>query len=191
VVPWLLVNSAQNFLTFLGSYLCFISPTVAAMMVDYWYARRGNIHVPSLYTPTPSSPYHYTRGFNPRIYVAWVCGVVLVISGIAGAIKPGTISQTAVNIYNTGFVLSLTCGAVVYFILCKIWPVRVYPLGPHEQESKRWENMVPTEGFFHDDEVVPAYVRDRVIVGEEVGGQEGTVDGFTGGAKHNSWGKGD
>ena len=25
VVPWLLVNSAKNFLTFLGSYLCFVS----------------------------------------------------------------------------------------------------------------------------------------------------------------------
>lgn len=28
VVPWLLVNSAQNFLTFLGSYICFITPIV-------------------------------------------------------------------------------------------------------------------------------------------------------------------
>lgn len=25
VVPWLLVNSAENFLTFLGSYVCFVS----------------------------------------------------------------------------------------------------------------------------------------------------------------------
>lgn len=28
VVPWLLVNSAQNFLTFLGSYICFVTPIV-------------------------------------------------------------------------------------------------------------------------------------------------------------------
>ncbi|KAF2732661.1 putative allantoin permease [Polyplosphaeria fusca] len=189
VVPWLLVNSAQNFLTFLGSYLCFISPTVAAMMVDYWYARRGNIHVPSLYTPVPSSPYYYVKGCNPRIYIAWICGVVLVISGIAGAIKPGTISQTAVNVYNTGFLLSLTCGAVVYFLLCYIWPVRVYPLGEHEHESKSWEAMVPTEGFFHDDLIIPSYIRDRVLVGEEVNVSGSERDRFSGGMKHNSWSK--
>jgi NCS1 family nucleobase:cation symporter-1 len=106
VVPWLLVNSAQNFLTFLGSYLCFVTPIVAVMIVDYWFARRGNIHVPSLYKPETGSPYYYTKGFNIRAFVAWACGVVLVISGISGAIKPGSISQTAVNVYNCGYVQS-------------------------------------------------------------------------------------
>jgi NCS1 family nucleobase:cation symporter-1 len=106
VVPWLLVNSAQNFLTFLGSYLCFVTPIVAVMIVDYWFARRGNIHVPSLYKPEPGSPYYYVKGFNIRAFVAWACGVALVISGISGAIKPGSISQTAVNVYNCGYVQS-------------------------------------------------------------------------------------
>lgn len=186
VVPWLLVNSAQNFLTFLGSYLCFISPTVAAMMVDYWYARRGNIHVPSLYRAEKDSPYYYVMGFNPRIYIAWASGVVLVISGISGAITPGSISQTAVNIYNSGFVLSLVCGAVVYFVLVKIWPVQIYPDG-REGERKMWESMVPTEGFFLDEELVPGYVKEKVLVGEEVGVVSGGEE-FAGGAKHTSWG---
>ena len=42
-----------------------------------------------------------------------------------------------------------------------------------------WEKMVPTEGFFHDDETMPGYIRDRVLVGEEpmteVGSQEEDV----------------
>jgi hypothetical protein len=42
--------------------------------------------------------------------------------------------------------------------------------------------MVPTEGFFLDDEKVPRYVSNEIIVGEEPGG-------FVGGAEHNSWGK--
>ncbi|KAK4504064.1 hypothetical protein PRZ48_004979 [Zasmidium cellare] len=167
VVPWLLVNSAQNFLTFLGSYLCFITPIVAVMMVDYWLARKGNVHVPSLYRPEPGSPYYYTKGFNPRAYAAWVIGVVLVISGISGAINPGSISQTAVNIYNCGFVLSLSAAAISYYIICKIWPVQVYPAGRHEHESKDWETMVPTEGFFTDDDPQPEYIRNRMLYGEE------------------------
>ncbi|KAF7189030.1 Allantoin permease, partial [Pseudocercospora fuligena] len=146
VVPWLLVNSAKNFLTFLGSYLCFITPVVAVMIVDYWISRR----------------------FNIRAYVAWVVGVVLVISGISGAIKPGSISQTAVNVYNCGFILSFTGAAVTYYILCLIWPVQVYPRGPHENESKDWEVMVPTEGFFADDSPLPDYIRSKMLYGEEV-----------------------
>jgi nucleobase:cation symporter-1, NCS1 family len=181
VVPWLLVNSAQNFLTFLGSYLCFIAPVLAVEIVDYWLARNGNIHVPSLYRPDPSSPYYYTKGFNFRIFVAWAVGIVLVISGISGAINPGSISQTAVNIYNTGFLLSFTAASVTYYILCVIWPVKVWPEGREKEaigEEKgartkvnkgRWEEMVPTEGFFHDDDPLPEYLREKmgVIVGEE------------------------
>jgi NCS1 family nucleobase:cation symporter-1 len=30
-----------------------------------------------------------------------------------------------------------------------------------------WEKMVPTEGFFHDDETMPEYIKDRVLIGEE------------------------
>lgn len=30
-----------------------------------------------------------------------------------------------------------------------------------------WEKMVPTEGFFHDDETMPGYIKERVLVGEE------------------------
>lgn len=32
VVPWKLQASAATFLTFLGSYVCFVSPLVAFMM---------------------------------------------------------------------------------------------------------------------------------------------------------------
>ncbi|KAF2769609.1 hypothetical protein EJ03DRAFT_241149, partial [Teratosphaeria nubilosa] len=84
VVPWLLVSSAANFLTFLGSYLCFIAPITAASIVDYWLCRCGNVHVPSLYRPDEGSPHYYTKGFNARAYAAWAAGVVLVVSGIAG-----------------------------------------------------------------------------------------------------------
>ncbi|EOO00282.1 putative allantoin transport protein [Phaeoacremonium minimum UCRPA7] len=167
VVPWLLVNSAQNFLTFLGSYLCFITPIIACMMVDYWVVRKGNFHIPSLYRPEPGSPYYYTKGVNLRAYAAWVSGVVLVISGISGAIKPGSISQTAVNVYNCGFVLSLTAAALVYYLLNLIFPPKIYPDGEHEDETHAWETMVSTEGFFPDDDAQPSYIRDRMILGEE------------------------
>ncbi|CAK1356728.1 Allantoin permease [Cercospora beticola] len=175
VVPWLLVDSAQNFLTFLGSYLCFISPVVAIMIVDYWIARKGNVHVPSLYRPEEGSPYYYTKGFNIRAYIAWAIGVGLVISGISGAISPGSISLTAVRIYNCGFVLSFAAAGVVYWAFCWIWPVEIVPVGRRRGEERmEREEMVLTEGFLLDDEVLPGYVREKVVFGEE---PVGMVDG--------------
>ncbi|KAI0023931.1 putative allantoin permease [Xylariomycetidae sp. FL0641] len=173
VVPWRLVSSARSFLTFLGSYLCFVTPVVAAMIVDYWAVRRGNLHVPSLYVAgDPAAPYWYAGGVNPRAYAAWAAGVVLVISGIAGAIRPGAVSATAVHVYDCGFVLSFACGALVYYLACRLFPPKIYPDGAHARDSQAWEAMVPTEGFFLDDDHVPAYVNERTLLGQEPGAME-------------------
>ncbi|KAJ5578632.1 uncharacterized protein N7459_007596 [Penicillium hispanicum] len=167
VVPWKLTYSASSFLTFLNSYLCFICPIVAVMIVDYWITRRGNIHVPSLYNTEPGSPYFYTYGFNLRAFAAWLAAIILVIPGVSGALHPGSIGQAAVHIYNMGFLLSTTFAALVYYICCKIWPVQLYPreLGAKDDS---WEAMRYTEGFFPEDEVVPEYLQETIIEGQQV-----------------------
>lgn len=110
-------------------------------------------------------------------------GVGLVISGIRGAIEPGSISAVVVNIYNCGFVLSFTAAGVTYYVLCRIWPVQILPRGVgarramyegeeeegEEEKSLRREYMVHTEGFLVDDVPLPGYIKDKmVLVGEEV-----------------------
>lgn len=109
-------------------------------------------------------------------------GVGLVISGIRGAIEPGSISDVVVNIYNCGFVLSFTAAGVTYYVLCRIWPVQILPRGvatrraryegeeeEEEEKSLRREYMVHTEGFLVDDVPLPGYIKDKmVLVGEEV-----------------------
>ncbi|KAH7303877.1 putative allantoin permease [Stachybotrys elegans] len=149
-VPWKLTYSASSFLTFLGSYLCFICPIVAIMVVDYWIVRRGNIHVPSLYSTKSDSPYFYYHGFNLRAFGPWVIAIVLVIPGVAGALNPGSIGVAAVRIYNMGFLLSTTVAGLLYYAACTIWPIQFYPPG-HEAKSTAWEVMRHNEGFFEGD----------------------------------------
>jgi len=99
-----------------------------------------------------------------------------------GKWKPGSLSRRlriiTDSLFNS-FVLSGTAGAVIYAVLCKIWPVQVYPTGQHSSERDGWEKMVPTEGFFHDDETMPEYIKDKVLLGEEpitaVGSEEENV----------------
>jgi NCS1 family nucleobase:cation symporter-1 len=63
--------------------------------------------------------------------------------------------------------LSGTAGALVYAVLCKIWPVQIYPTERQSTENTAWEAMVPTEGFFHDDETMPEYIKNKVLFGVE------------------------
>jgi len=151
-VPWKVLASAQTFLTFLGSYVCFIAPLIAFMIVDYFFARKGNIHVPSLYNPTSSSPYWYWHGFNPRAYGAWAIGVAMVIHGLSGSYNI-TASAASKHMYTLGFLLSGSTAAAFYALFCWIWPVQVYPI-EKSGASMAFEQMGKTDGYFDDDAIV-------------------------------------
>ncbi|KZL77821.1 allantoin transporter, partial [Colletotrichum tofieldiae] len=147
-VPWKIIASASSFLTFLGSYTVFLMPTCGIMIVDYWILRRGNFHVPSLYTLAESSPYTYYKGWNLRAVVAWMSGVVFTVHGIAGNLDPDSVNQASKNMYKFGFLLSFFMGSLVYYVACLIWPVQVYPAGMDSETPMGFETMAASEGFF-------------------------------------------
>jgi nucleobase:cation symporter-1, NCS1 family len=137
--------------------------------VDYWLIRNGNIHVPSLYKAQPGSIYYYTAGFNFRAFAAWAISIALVIPGVAGALNPGSIGTAAVRMYNMGFLLSTVVAGLIYYVTCRIWPVPIYPPEMVAQgKDESWEAMRYTEGFFPEDEVIPEYLREKVLDGMQV-----------------------
>ncbi|KAJ4992384.1 hypothetical protein SVAN01_02093 [Stagonosporopsis vannaccii] len=146
LVPWKIIASASSFLTFLGSYTVFLMPICACMIVDYWLVRRGNFHVPSLYTLSPESPYTYYKGWNLRMLAAWVSGVAFTVHGVAGTLDPDSVATTSKNIYRLGFLLSTGMAGVVYYVLCLIWPVPILPVGT--EQPLAFEQMAANEGFF-------------------------------------------
>ncbi|CAK7210397.1 hypothetical protein SBRCBS47491_000770 [Sporothrix bragantina] len=148
-VPWKIIASASTFLTFLGSYTVFLMPICGTMIVDYWVLRRGNMHVPSLYTVAAGSPYSYWKGWNPRAVAAWVAGVAFTVHGIAGSLDPHAVNQASKNMYKLGFLLSLLMGSLVYYVANLIWPTPIYPEGvPADREHMKFEYMAASEGFF-------------------------------------------
>ncbi|KAL3479674.1 permease for cytosine/purines, uracil, thiamine, allantoin-domain-containing protein [Aspergillus californicus] len=152
-VPWKIISSAQTFLTFLGSYTVFLMPTCAIMVVDYWIIRKGNFHVPSLYTKDPGTVYGYYHGWNLRAVAAWVGGVAFTVHGIAGSLDPGSVGQASKDIYKLGFLLSFAMGGVLFYVFNLVWPVDVYPVGREGEMEHRFEGMARTEGFFEGESV--------------------------------------
>ncbi|KAH8686205.1 putative allantoin permease [Ilyonectria robusta] len=150
-VPWKIIASAKSFLTFLGSYTVFLMPICGVMVVDYWIIRKGNIHVPSLYTKADGSPYSYHNGWNLRAVAAWISGVAFTVHGIAGSLDPNSVNQASKNMYKLGFLLSFLMGSAVYYVLCLIWPPPIYPVAAEADTT--FEFMAPSEGFFEGETV--------------------------------------
>jgi NCS1 family nucleobase:cation symporter-1 len=125
--------------------------------VDYWFVRKGNVHIPSVFKGGPESIYWYWHGFNLRAYAAWLIGVVLVVHGVANSLKPGTLGIASTRIYDMGIILSSLAGGISYYLICLVFPPPIMPPG-HTDEVVSWEKMAPSEGFFPDDEKVPSYI---------------------------------
>lgn len=152
-VPWKIIASATTFLTFLGSYTVFLMPICGVMVVDYWVIRRGNFHVPSLYTKDPGTIYRYYHGWNPRALAAWVAGVAFTVHGIAGALNASAVNTASKNMYKLGFILSFLMGSLVYYVLNLIWPVPIYPVERVGEGQMTFEYMADSEGFFAGESV--------------------------------------
>ncbi|KAI1337790.1 putative allantoin permease [Xylariaceae sp. FL0016] len=153
LVPWKMIASAQAFLTFLGSYTVFLMPVCGVMIVDYWVLRRGNVHVPSLFTEAAGSPYAYYHGWNLRAVGAWVAGVAFTVHGIAGSLDPDSVNQASKNMYKLGFLLSLLMGAAVFYVTSVIWPSPMYDGTREGITSTEFEHLAESEGFFAGESV--------------------------------------
>ncbi|KAJ0335470.1 hypothetical protein COL922a_009206 [Colletotrichum nupharicola] len=145
----------------------------AIMIVDYWMLRRGNFHVPSLYTKDTGSPYAYLNGWNLRAIAAWIAGVSFTVHGIAGSLDPNAVNQASKNMYKLGFLLSLTMGAMVYYVACLIWPPPIYPEGSESEATMGLEDMASSEGFFAGESVETI----RGVLSAVEGGNVGRVEG--------------
>lgn len=149
VVPWKLIASASAFLSFLGSYNIFMAPLCAIIIVDYWFVRNGNIHVPSLYDGSKRGLYWFWSGANWIGVFAWIAGTTMGIPGLIGQYQPQIISDAARRMYMMGYILTFVTAGVVYFICTRFVHYRVFPAGrEHISPQKEWLAKEGREGFY-------------------------------------------
>lgn len=151
-VPWKLMSSASQFLSFLGSYNIFMAPTCAVMIVDYFYVRRGNIHVPSCYDGRKGGLYWFSYGVHWLGVFAWAAGASMGIPGLIGEYQPQAINDAARKMYMMGWVLTFTTAAVVYATVTSFTKIRLFP-SAHEDSPKTWEWLAEggKEGFYEEE----------------------------------------
>lgn len=79
--PWKLLATPDAYIFgWLVGYSGLLGPVAGIMIADYFFIRRTELDVNSLYHR--EGVYHYTKGINPRAVVALVFGVVIALVGL-------------------------------------------------------------------------------------------------------------
>jgi NCS1 family nucleobase:cation symporter-1 len=122
ICPWQFLTSSSNFTTYLSAYSVFLSSIAGPMICDYYFVRKGYLQVRDLYNAESTGPYYGWHGVQWRGWVAYICGILINVVGFAGA--TGTnVPIGATYIYRVNFFGGFVVSALIYYILCKIWPV--------------------------------------------------------------------
>ncbi|KAN0065820.1 uracil permease [Thecaphora frezii] len=147
--PWQLTKDSNSFATYLSAYSLFLSSISGCMLCDYYVVRRGVLNVPSLFSsaskksdPTASSHYYYFYGFNLRAFAAYISGILMSVTGFAGVLG-ADVSQAAERIYILAYPIGFLTSALVYLLLCQVWPVEggiKLSEGRQFLEPKSWES---------------------------------------------------
>jgi hypothetical protein len=85
-VPWKVLNSAANFLTFMASYSIVLAPIAFLMVLDFYFVKGRKLDIYELYRP--KGIYRFSKGWNWRAYVALAIAVAPNLPGMCHAINP-------------------------------------------------------------------------------------------------------
>lgn len=120
--PYTLLTSSNQFTTYLSAYAVFLSSIAGVMCADYYLVRRGYLEVKELYDARLSGPYYFHFGVHWRAYAAYVAGILINVVGFAGAVGQD-VPAAATYIYNLNFFCGFLVSSVLYWGLCRLWPV--------------------------------------------------------------------
>ncbi|KAL2432210.1 Transporter aclS [Exophiala dermatitidis] len=121
--PWELLASAGTFISVMSAYSVFLGPMCGIQICDYFFIRRRLVKLTDLYSPSKSGLYYYFKGFNPRAFVAWVCGWAPQLPGfVANVNTTVTIPKASMEMYYLAFPLGLAISFTVYYVLNRVFP---------------------------------------------------------------------
>lgn len=123
IQPWQILKNAGVFLNVLGSYGLFLGPMIGVFTCDYFFVRQQKLKLWDLYHATEESVYWYTKGFNWRAIVAWICGFVPGITGVA-SVNPATtgLPSGAIKVFQISFIIGYPIAFIIYYGLSYFFP---------------------------------------------------------------------
>lgn len=121
--PWNLLSSSNKFTLYLSSYSVFLSSIAGVIITDYYFVRKGYLDIRALYSTRRTGPYYFTYGVHWRAYAAYVAGILINVVGFAGELGTSKVPIGAIYLYRVNFFGGFIVSSVVYWTLCKQFPI--------------------------------------------------------------------
>ncbi len=121
MMPWKILESTQGYIfTWLIGYSALLGPIAGIMIVDYYFVRKTELDVESLYRD--DGVYSYGGGWNWVAVVAFLAGVLPNIPGFLNAAFPASFADVGdgfKTIYTYAWFVGIAISALVYGVLMK------------------------------------------------------------------------
>jgi NCS1 family nucleobase:cation symporter-1 len=95
------------------------------IVTDFWICRRRALDVRQLYKV--HGVHSFTKGFNIRAFIAFVCGVAPDLPGLAAACGAAGIPNGAKYLYSLSWLVATVISGFVYWVSFKIVPFEISP----------------------------------------------------------------
>lgn len=121
MMPWKILESTEGYIfTWLIGYSALLGPIAGIMIIDYYFIRKTELHIPSLYRD--DGAYSYGNGWNVAAVVAFVVGVLPNIPGFLHAAFPASFPDVGAvfkTLYTYAWFVGIAISAVVYGVMMK------------------------------------------------------------------------
>ncbi|KAI5479816.1 hypothetical protein MNV49_002628 [Pseudohyphozyma bogoriensis] len=121
MVPWKILASATTFYNFISGYAIVLGPFAGLMICDFYFIKKRKLDTPALYDP--HGRYRLNKvGTNWKAAVAFCCGCVPNVPGLAKAVKPSIQIGKAAWIYYISWCFGILATSLVFTILELCFP---------------------------------------------------------------------
>lgn len=164
-VPWKLLGTATNFISWLSSYQIFLSSIIGVMLAHYFIITKGYLSLePDLYMTSKRGIYHYSYGFNWRAYLAYSLGIVPNFYGFLGNLGV-SITMAGTRFYYFAFPVGVFTSFMIYWALSVLSPPKLsFPLSDPWREPKDYISV--QSGPISSIEDMPVYSEEKSVVTE-------------------------
>lgn len=177
LVPWKILASAGNFLSFMSAYAIFLGPIAAIMLFDFWVVNKRMYDSLALYQPW-NPIYRHTcampclagksvYGVNWRALVAFLVGVAPNLPGLINAVNAEIDVGVGVHPYQFGWLLGFFATAGVYVGLSWLFPA----LGTRVERAVLPDEVYEERGTVVEGLETDSEVRVVTPAGEKKGGR--------------------
>ncbi|CRL29211.1 Permease, cytosine/purines, uracil, thiamine, allantoin [Penicillium camemberti] len=161
LVPWKILASAGNFLSFMSAYAIFLGPIAAIMMFDFWVVNRRRYDTLALYQPS-NPTYRYTfsipgfpgksmSGVNWRAVLSFIIGVVPSLPGLINSVNSHIDVGSGVHPFEFGWLLGFVATSIAYVLLSWLFPVQETQIDRAVLPDEIYERGTVVEGMEADD----------------------------------------